>query len=145
MPLAQINIARMLAPMDSPTMRDFINNLERINHLADRHPGFIWRLQGEEENATAIRVFEDEFLVINMSVWARMEDLHSYAYKTVHLEMMRRKKEWFSNMDELHMALWWINDGHLPSPAEAKERLEYLRAHGPTAFAFTFAKPFPQS
>lgn len=145
MPLAQINIARMLAPMDSPTMRDFINNLERINHLADRHPGFIWCLQGEEENATAIRVFEDEFLVINMSVWARMEDLHSYAYKTVHLEMMRRKKEWFSNMDELHMALWWINDGHLPSPAEAKERLEYLRAHGPTAFAFTFAKPFPQS
>jgi hypothetical protein len=143
MPLAQINIARMLAPLDSPTMHDFVNNLDRINQLADGHPGFIWRLKGEEDNAMAIRAFENDFLVINMSVWASMEDLHSYVYKTVHAEMIRRKKEWFSKMDEMHMALWWVNDGHLPSPAEARERLEYLRANGPTAFAFTFAKPFP--
>ena len=145
MQIAQINIARMLAPLEDPIMEGFVNNLERINQLADAHPGFVWRLQGEEDNATAIRIFEDDYLIINMSVWASLETLQHYVYKTVHAEFIRRKKEWFSKMDKMHMALWWVEDGHQPSPLEGRQRLEYLQAHGPSEKAFTFAKPFPHS
>ncbi|MFD0861247.1 DUF3291 domain-containing protein [Sungkyunkwania multivorans] len=142
MNLAQLNIARMLAPIDSLVMKDFVDNLDRINALADKSDGFVWRLKGESENATAIRVFEDDFLIINMSVWKDRNALFEYVYASDHVEVFRRKKEWFSNMKEMHMALWFVEEGHVPSPEEAKKRLKYLRQHGETPYAFSFKSKF---
>lgn len=136
--LAQINIAKMLAPLDSPIMADFVANLERINALADDSPGFIWRLQGEEDNATALRVFEDNYLIVNMSVWTSIDALFAFTYQSAHKEIFKRKKEWFSKMQEMHMACWYIPKGHEPTTEEAKQRLAYLNAHGETPYAFTF-------
>lgn len=136
--LAQVNIARMLAPIDSPVMADFVKNLDRINELAEKSPGFIWRLQGEENNATALRVFDDDFLIINMSVWESKNALFNFTYSSAHVEILKRKKEWFHNMAEIHMALWYVEAGHNPSPEEAKQRLSYLNEHGESPYAFTF-------
>lgn len=138
MQLAQINIARMLAPIDSPIMADFVANIDDINALAETSSGFVWRLKDENDNATAIQVFDDEFIIVNMSVWQDAQSLFDFAYKTRHLEIFKRKKEWFERMKEHHLALWYVEDGHEPSPQEGKERLEYLRKHGETEHAFTF-------
>jgi hypothetical protein len=138
MHIAQLNIAKMLGPIDSPIMADFVNNLEGINALAEESDGFIWRLTGEEDNATAIQVFDDMSIIINMSVWRDVDALKNYVYKTAHAEIMKRKKEWFSKMDSMHMVLWNIPEGNIPSPAEAKERLAYLNENGESDYAFTF-------
>lgn len=136
--LAQVNIARMLAPIDSPIMADFVANLDRINALAEASTGFVWRLTGEENDATALRVFEDDYLIINMSVWESQQALFDFTYSSEHVEIFRRKKEWFSKMTDRHMALWYVAAGHEPAPEEAKQRLTYLNLHGETPFAFTF-------
>lgn len=138
MPIAQLNIAKMLAPIDSPTMSGFVNNLDRINALAEESIGFIWRLTGEEDNATAIKVFDDDSIIINMSVWQDVESLKNYVYNTAHVEIMKRKKEWFSKMESIHMVLWNIPEGHTPTPKEAKERLAYLNENGESDYAFNF-------
>lgn len=140
--LAQVNIARMLAPIDSPVMADFVDNLDRINELAEKSPGFIWRLQGEENNATALRVFDDDFLIINMSVWESKEALFSFTYSSAHVEILKRKREWFYKMTDMHMALWYVEAGHEPSPEEAKQRLNYLNEHGESPYAFTFKSTY---
>ncbi|MBT8303996.1 MAG: DUF3291 domain-containing protein [Bacteroidia bacterium] len=140
--IAQLNLARMIAPIDSPIMADFVNNLDRINNLAENSIGFVWRLKGEEENATTLRVFSDEFLIINMSVWDNLNSLFEFTYNTDHVGIMKRKKEWFSKMKEMHMVLWYIKEGDTPSPDEAKERLAYLREHGETPHAFSFKSRF---
>lgn len=142
MHLAQINIARMLAPMDSPVMADFVANLDRINALAEAHEGFVWRLKDETNNATSLQPFPDDMLIINMSVWASPEQLKTYAYQTAHAEIMKRRREWFEKHAEAFMALWWIPEGHLPTLEEARERLTHLQVHGDTPFAFTFRKIF---
>jgi len=137
--LAQLNIAQAIAPMDSPIMADFVNNTERINALAEKSPGFIWRLTDEEgDNAYAIQVFEDPALLTNMSVWKDRESLFNYVYSTDHVEIFKRKNEWFSKLKGIHMVLWYIEEGHIPTLAEGKERLEYLQKHGETEYAFTF-------
>lgn len=141
--LAQLNIGIIKGPMDSPLMADFAANLDRINALAEATPGFVWRLQTEEGNATAIRPFENQNLLLNMSVWCDVESLGQYVYHSAHVEIMRRRREWFERMDEAFLVLWWIPRGHLPSVAEAVARLELLRAKGPTAEAFTFRHAFP--
>lgn len=141
--LAQLNIGIIKGPMDSPLMADFAANLDRINALAEATPGFVWRLQTEEGNATAIRPFENQNLLLNMSVWRDVESLGQYVYHSAHVEIMRRRREWFERMDEAFLVLWWIPRGHLPSVAEAVARLELLRAKGPTAEAFTFRHAFP--
>jgi hypothetical protein len=140
--LAQLNIARLLAPIDSPVLADFVANLDRINLLAEQSPGFVWRLQTEEGDATAIKHFGDDFIV-NMSVWADMQALHNYVYRSAHIEIMRRKKEWFQKTREAYMVLWWVPQGHRPSVVEAEGKLNQLRTCGPTADAFTFKKAFP--
>jgi hypothetical protein len=142
MQLAQINIARMLAPIDSPVMADFVANLDRINALAEEANGFVWRLKDEENNATSIQAFEDEFIIVNMSVWENIDSLFEFAYRSDHLEIFKRKREWFENMKAPHLALWYVEDGHQPTPEEGKERLEYLQKHGETEYAFTFRKRF---
>jgi hypothetical protein len=140
--LAQLNIAKMLAPIDDPIMFEFVNNLERINDIAERSNGFIWRLKSEQDNATAIRVFEDESLIINMSVWKDLKSLFDFTYNTGHAAIMKRKKEWFSKMKPMHMVLWFVEDGKVPTPKDAKQRLAYLRKHGETPYAFSFKKRY---
>jgi hypothetical protein len=140
--LAQLNIAVMKEPLDSPRMADFVANLERINALAESSPGFVWRLQTEEGDATALRPLGDTTLV-NMSVWKDVVSLNHYVYKTAHVEIMRRRKEWFERMSEGSIVRGWVPQGHRPSVVQAIERLRLLRAHGPSADAFTFRQAFP--
>lgn len=139
--LAQLNIARLCAPIDSPQLANFVANLDRINALADQSPGFVWRLQTDEGDATGIDHFGADHIV-NMSVWQTLEHLHDYVYRSAHVEVMRRKKEWFHKLSEAHMVLWWVPAGHRPSLDEAEAKLQAYRANGPTAGAFSFKKPF---
>ncbi|MFC6670797.1 DUF3291 domain-containing protein [Marinobacterium aestuariivivens] len=139
--LAQLNIARMKYPLESPEMADFVANLERINALADTSPGFVWRLQGKEGDATSLRFFGDDVLV-NMSVWEDVEALHAYAYRSAHAGIMRRRREWFERMESVYTVLWWIPAGHRPTPEEASAKLALLHEEGPTAAAFTFKQAF---
>ncbi|HEY1510229.1 MAG TPA: DUF3291 domain-containing protein [Solirubrobacteraceae bacterium] len=141
MNLAQVNIARSLAPLDTPLMAEFVAALDRVNAIADRSPGFVWRLQTEEGDATAIRAFEDELVIINMSVWASADQLAEFVYRSGHVEVMRRRREWFERL-RLYLALWWIPEGHIPTVQEAQERLAHLEAHGPSPYAFTFKRRF---
>ncbi len=132
----------MLAPIDDPIMADFVNNLDRINALADQSKGFVWRLQDIENNATAIKAFEDDTLIINMSVWRNMESLFRFTYKSDHVEIFSRRKEWFSRIKDMHMIFWFVPEGHIPTPREARERLEYANKYGTTPYAFTFKDGF---
>ena len=139
--LAQLNMALMKEPLDSPGMAAFVANLDRINALAESSPGFVWRLQTEQGNATALRPLGEDTLV-NVSVWRDVESLSTYVYKSAHVEVMRRRKEWFERMREAYVVLWWIPKGHRPTVAEAIGKLELLRANGPTKEAFTFRRAF---
>ncbi|WP_339413561.1 DUF3291 domain-containing protein [Pseudomonas sp. EA_35y_Pfl2_R5] len=139
--LAQLNIATMKEPLESPSMADFVANLERINALAESSPGYIWRLQDEAGDATAFRPFGDDVLV-NLSVWRDVQALSDYVYKSAHTEMLKRRQEWFSKVSEAHMVLWWVPAGHRPSVQEAAERLALLREQGASAQAFSFRQAF---
>ena len=139
--LAQVNIAKRLAPMQDPIMQDFVNNLDRINAIADKADGFIWRLQDEDKDE-AVEVFQDDTLIINMSVWMDLEALFNYTYNSGHIEVFKRKKEWFSKMKMMHMAFWYVPIGYEPTFQDAKNRLVYLNAHGDTPFAFSFKSKF---
>ena len=140
--LAQLNIGRVLGAMDSEIMYGFASRLDEINALADTAEGFVWRLQTDEGNATSIHVFDDDMLLINMSVWESIEALHNYAYKTAHAELLRDRKQWFSQLGKPHMVLWWIEAGHIPTTDEAKTKLELLTEQGASPLAFTFTKRF---
>ncbi len=140
--LAQINIARMLAPLDDPMMADFVAELDPVNALAEESPGFVWRLQSEEGDATAFRVFEDDHILVNMSVWESLDALQQYVYRSRHLDVLRDRKRWFELPDKPHAALWWVVAGHHPTPEEGKARLIHLQRHGPSPEAFTFKQPF---
>lgn len=140
--LAEINIARMTAPLDDPIMQDFVDGLDPINALADSSPGFVWRLQTEDGDATSLRVFDDDMLIVNISMWESVEALKHYVYKTMHTDFLRRKREWFEKMSEHHFVMWWVPVDHRPTIEEAKARLAHLRKHGDTAQAFTFREVF---
>ncbi|GAA3655311.1 DUF3291 domain-containing protein [Flavivirga jejuensis] len=142
--LAQVNIAKRLAPMDDPIMQDFVNNLDKINALADRSEGFVWRLKDEDKDL-ANQVFQDDTLLINMSVWENLETLFNYTYKSDHIEVFKRKKEWFSKMKMMHMAFWYVPKGYEPTFQDAKNRLDYLNKHGDTPYAFSFKTKFTVS
>lgn len=144
--LAQVNIGRFLASPDDPLIADFMAGLDQINAIADADPGFVWRLQTEDGNATSIRPdVDDALMAINMSVWTSLEALADYVYRTDHLAFLRRRREWFSRMTSHHQALWWIPAGVPPTVAEAMARVAHLDAHGPTPHAFTFARRFAPS
>ncbi len=140
--LAQINIAQAQDSMDSEHMRGFVERLDEINALADQAPGFVWRLQSDDGDASSIRVFDDPMMMINMSVWKDIESLKNYVYRSIHVELIQNRDAWFNKITSKHQALWWIPKGHIPTEQEGKERLEYLEKHGPTQQAFTFAKSF---
>jgi hypothetical protein len=141
--LAQINIGRLRAPLEDPSMDGFRSQLDPINALADRSPGFVWRLQTEDGNATAIRPFTDERIAINMSVWESLEALQRFVYRSAHVGPLRDRKQWFERMEAPILVLWWIPAGHVPTVAEALERLQQLKERGPAPEAFTFRVPFP--
>ena len=141
--LAQINVALAWHEMDSIQMQGFVSRLEEIDSLADHAPGFVWRLQTEEGDSTSIRVFNDPLMLINLSVWEDVEALRQFVFKSAHVELLKNRAQWFRKMDTNYLALWWIPHGHVPSVEEAKEKLEYIRAHGPSQEAFNLAKPFP--
>ncbi|GAC1691710.1 MAG: DUF3291 domain-containing protein [Steroidobacteraceae bacterium] len=141
--LAQLNIGVIRGPMDSPVMAEFAANLEPVNALADAAPGFVWRLQTAAGDATAIRPFADENMLVNMSVWRDAEALRQFVYHSGHVEIMRRRREWFERMAELYVVLWWVPRGHRPDVAEAIGRLEALRRQGPHPGAFSFGQLFP--
>jgi hypothetical protein len=141
--LAQINVGRLRAPVGDPMIRDFKDNLDRINAIADGAPGFVWRLTGGGNDATDIRPdAADPLMAVNMSVWESVAALGAFVYRSDHLPVMRRRAEWFEKM-ELFMALWWVPAGHRPTVEEGLARLDTLRRLGPTAQAFTFRDPFP--
>ncbi len=139
--LAQLNIASMKAPLDSPVMADFVANLAPVNALADSAPGFVWRLQDEEGDATAIRPFGPEVLV-NLSVWRDVASLSDFVYHSAHVEMLRRRRDWFERIAGVHQVLWWVPTGHRPDVHEAARRLARLREAGPTPEAFSFRQTF---
>ena len=141
--LAQVNIAQMKFPTDDPRMAGFMNQIDGVNALADAAPGFVWRLQTDDGNATAIRAFPRDDLLINLSVWESVEALRAFVYKSGHVVPMRGRAEWFDRMSESFMALWWVPEGHVPSLEEAKERLASLQQNGPSPEAFTFRTTFP--
>lgn len=139
--LAQLNVAMMREPMTSPGMADFVASLGRINALADQAPGFVWRDTTESGDATVARLIGDDVLV-NISTWRDVESLSHFVYKSAHMEIMRRRKEWFDRAREATVVLWWVNVGHRPSIAESADKLALLRARGPTRDAFTFQRMF---
>lgn len=134
--LAQLNIAEALYDLEDPGMADFVNNLDRINGLAERMPGFVWRLQDESGDATDIAWNDNPRIIVNMSVWQDAESLENFAFNTVHRQIYRRRAEWFSVMKSHHFVMWWVAPGHLPDLTEAKAKLAHLDAHGPTPEAF---------
>jgi hypothetical protein len=136
--IAQVNIGRIRAELDDPIMAGFVNRLEEINALADSSPGFVWRLQESTGNATYLRPYDDNQILLNMSVWETVEALRHYVFKTAHAEMLRQRQAWFEKFAGVYTALWWVPAGHIPGIDEAKKRLTHLEAHGPTQFAFTF-------
>ena len=142
--LAQVNIAKRLAPLDDPIMKDFVNNLDRINAIADTSEGFVWRLK-DEDTDLGTKIFQDDTLLINMSVWENMDSLFNYIYNSGHIEVFKRRKEWFSKMKMNHMAFWFVPLGYEPTFQDAKDRLDYLNKNGDTPYAFTFKSKFSVS
>ena len=138
--VAQLNIATLRAPIDDPSIADFTNNLERINGLGDASPGFVWRLQTDEGDATALRPYEDPMVIVNMTVWSSVATLKDFAYRTVHADFLARRREWFV-AGSTGLVLWWVRAGDIPTVDDAKRRLEFLQRHGPTPYAFRFARP----
>jgi Domain of unknown function (DUF3291) len=142
--IGQINIARMLAPIDDPIMADFVAQLAPVNALADGSPGFVWRLQTDSGDATSIKVYDDDFIIVNLTVWESVETLREFVYKNAHYGVLRDRKRWFTKFDGPYYALWWVPAGQLPSIEEGKERLDYLRQYGDSAHAFSFKNLFPE-
>lgn len=141
--LAQINISRIKGvDMNDPIMANFVAQLDDINALAESSKGFVWRLKGDSNNATDILPFDDNRIIVNMSVWQSLEDLENYAFHTAHVGVMKRRNEWFERFEKPFVALWHVPVGHIPSIEEAKERLAYLQDNGSTAYVFDFKKKF---
>ena len=141
--IAQLNVGILRAHRDDPLVADFMAALDPINAIADASPGFVWRLDTPEGNATAIRPYDDDRILVNMSVWESIETLHAYAYRSAHTDVLRRRREWFERFEGPSMVIWWVPVGHIPSIDEAKERLALLGRDGPTPEAFNFRETFP--
>jgi len=141
--LAQINIARMLAPIDDPIMAEFVAQMAPGNALAENSPGFVWRLQTDSGDATSMKVYDDDMIIVNLTVWEGLEALREFVYKNAHYGVLRDRQRWFEKFDGPYYALWWIPAGELPSIEEGKERLDYLRQHGDSDYAFSFKRVFP--
>jgi hypothetical protein len=141
--LAQVNIGKMIGTnIDDPLMKDFVSQLDEVNDVAEKSEGFVWRLKTENNNATGIKAFEDDTILVNMSVWESIEDLERFVYSGHHLNVLKRRKEWFSRM-KIYMALWYLPAGVVPTLEDAKKRLEAIEKNSASSFAFDFKKRFP--
>jgi hypothetical protein len=140
--IAQLNVSRALAPLDAPQLADFVAQLDAVNAIAEASPGFRWRLQGESGNATGVRVEGDPLLIVNLTVWATVEDLHAFTYRSGHRAVLARRSEWFERPEGPSTVLWWQPEGTIPELGDALRRLELLADHGPTPDAFTFKRRF---
>jgi len=144
--IAQFNVGRMLGDnIEAPIMKEFVDNIAMVNALAEKSSGFIWRMKDENNNATSFNPFNDQQIIINLSVWESVEALEAFTYKSLHTNFLKRRKEWFSNFGKPHFVLWWIEKGKYPSLEVAKNKLEFLQENGPTEKAFNFRMKFPPS
>ncbi|MDH5377654.1 MAG: DUF3291 domain-containing protein [Gammaproteobacteria bacterium] len=134
--LAQMNLVKVLHPLDHPAMQEFVDQLDYVNSLAEKADGFIWRYTSEHD------VYEEDIL-LNMSVWTSVEALHKFVYSGEHLDVLKQGAKWTQRIKGDSTVLWWIRNYDFPSDRDAKARMDHLWAHGATEFAFTFAKPFP--
>jgi hypothetical protein len=143
--IAEINIAKMKGvDINDPIMKEFVDNLNIVNEIAEKSDGFVWRLKDENNNATSINPYNDEQIIINVSVWESIETLEDFMYRTFHSEFLKRRKEWFSNFGTAHTAMWWIPKGQTPTLQEAVEKLDYLQKNGASAASFDFRNKFPK-
>ena len=141
--IAQLNVGRAVAPLDDAVMADFMNWLDEINALAERSPGFLWRLKGDNGNNTSLKVSDDPLFIVNMSVWSSVEALGDFTYRSNHKTVFKRRYEWFERTGRPNMVLWWQPAGSVPSVDEALARLDRLTKLGPTPEAFSFRQRFP--
>ena len=144
MHLAQLNIARLRHPLDHRESQDFADGLVPINLLAESSPGFVWRLQTDEGDATSLRPHPDPNLIVNLSVWRSMDELRDFSYRSAHSLFLRRRAEWFHPMTNASAVAWWIDEGREPSVDEAFDRMQFLRTHGPSPWAFGVTRPGAQ-
>ncbi|MBM4923038.1 DUF3291 domain-containing protein [Vibrio parahaemolyticus] len=145
MKLAQLNIALAKYPLDAPEIKEFVDNLDLVNGIAEESISFVWRLKDDSGDATSIKLFEDPNMIVNMSVWESTDALKNFMFRTDHRDFMRRKSEWFHRLTEDSYVLWWVEDSHIPTPQEALFRLQHLRDNGDTPFAFTFKTNFTEA
>ncbi len=132
----------MKGPIDSPVMAEFVENLDPVNLLAETSKGFVWRLKDDSNNASSIRVYDDDFIIVNLSVWESIESLFQFVYNSNHTEIFKKRRGWFEKMKEMHMALWYTPVDQIPTVAEAVERLDFLQRNGETPYSFTFRNKF---
>src|SRR5450755_2713435 len=131
--IAEINVARMKGiNINDPIMKEFVDNLDKVNALAESNPGFVWRLKDESNNATNLNPYNDEQVIINISVWQSIETLENFIYKTFHTEFLKRRKEWFQSYGKAYTAMWWIPKGQFPAIQEAIEKLAWYQKNGPS-------------
>ena len=142
--LAQINIGRLVAPLDDPRIADFMAQLAPVNAIADRAPGFVWRLQSESGNATDVPYNDDPFFIVNMSVWESLDALRNFTYSPGHIKVFRDRAKWFEKASKPHYCLWWVPAGHIPTVAEGRERITHYQEYGATPYSFWFSEPFPE-
>ncbi|MEU8325234.1 DUF3291 domain-containing protein [Nonomuraea sp. NPDC048881] len=146
MHLAQLNVAHLRAPIDAPELAEFVALLEPVNAVADEAPGFVWRMKESESDPTATVMHDyGDHLLINFSVWESLQTLWDFTYRSVHLGVLRRRREWFLRVAEPYMVMWWVPEGHIPSLAEGMRRLERLRTEGPSPEAFTYKDSYDSS
>lgn len=139
MHLAELNIGRLLAPVDDPLVKEFMDNLDRVNGLGKRMPGFVWMSEGSGEPGTGNTensLGDDPQLVFNLTVWEDLPSLEAFVYKTIHAKFMDRKAEWFEVLDQQHFVMWWVEEGHQPTRNEALAVLDDFRTNGPSERAF---------
>lgn len=143
--LAEINIAKMNGVnIDDPIMKEFVDNLEKVNEIAENSDGFVWRLKDEDNNATNFNPYNDEQIIVNYSIWENIETLEHYMYKTFHSEFLKRRKEWFQTFGQVSTAMWWVKKGEIPDITEAMEKLDYLQKNGASEIVFNFRQKYPK-
>lgn len=143
--LAEINIAKMKGVnIGDPIMKEFVDNLEKVNEIAENSDGFVWRLKDEDNNATNFNPYNDEQIIVNYSIWENIETLEHYMYKTFHSEFLKRRKEWFQTFGQVSTAMWWVKKGEIPDITEAMEKLDYLQKNGASEIVFNFRQKYPK-
>ena len=137
--LAQANVARLRAPVGSPLVAEFVAAVDRINALAERSAGFVWRHHADGGHVVT---GAGELVVINLSVWQSYAHLHEFVYRSGHAEFVRRRSEWFDRMAGPTTVLWWVRSGVQPTLADAQARLRHVGRYGPLPAAFTLRCQF---